>query len=235
MPYKKVPIENKHLYTHWEDTLDLNTQAVNYIDPNAVYDHILTFPIQGTDEDQRIGNKISNVQLRMEYNINLLSKNQLYVPSTITTALNEFLFYKIRIMVVDIPDSPNALNQAAATDFYNDIYSYFQNYQDSSTHQLSLRESSDYTNQFNILFDRRLTLSYRNPTIHQVVNIKLSSCLKFPSSGETIPERHQYHIFFIMPKNYYMDIDSITRSQIDTVYDNVVGTYFNCKVTYSDM
>ncbi len=235
MPFKKVPIENKHLYTHWEEELDFNNAAVNYIDPNAVHDHILTFPIQGTDEDQRIGNKISNVQLRLEYNINLLNNKQLLVPSTLTTEINEFLFYKVRIMVIDIPDSPTVLNQAAATDFYNDIYTYFNNYQDSSTHQSSLRESSDYTNQFSILFDRKLTLSYRNPTIHQVANIKLSSCLKFPSSGEIVPERHQYHIFFIKPKNYYLDMDTISRSQIDVIYDNVISTYFNCKVTYSDM
>lgn len=235
MPYRYNQIEAKHFYIASKLANSLSIINGMY-DTGAVKPVRLSFITQGTDENERVGNKIANVQLRLEYSINLYDYLWTLVRSQLTTAVDPLFFMKFRVMLIDLPIYSGNMTAQEATTYFNNMFTYIDDsVVTSSTHQMSLRVSGPVTGEFNILYDKMLTISTSKPFLHKCINIKLANQLKFEAGGEIQPENHNYFLWFIMPKYYLEDVSTALRDQIMEI-GHTVGVQFvyNMKITYND-
>ena len=68
----RIKIEEKHTYSHLDVGLLGNIRAANVVAPYGTFRwHEPSYPVQGTDEDQRIGRKIQTTDILVEGYINI--------------------------------------------------------------------------------------------------------------------------------------------------------------------
>lgn len=233
MPYKYNVIEAKHMY----QMIDANyylSNANKLYDANCVKPTRLEWPSVGSNDYQRIGNKINNVSLRVEYNFEPYDYRFQLFPSTLSTSGDPNYFMKFRMMVIDIPDEDN-LTTAQAFEYFSEMFVYTNNdlfYQ--SNHTRSLRVTGKYNGMFTILYDEPIVINCKHPQHHKVFNIKLKDTIEFNPQINTRPQNHNYFIFFIMPKLYYQDVSPGVQSQLDSLYNLPIDFRANIKLTWFD-
>lgn len=233
MPYRYNLIENKHYYQIINQLFYLNALDGGEYDSKNVWPFKLRFMAIGSGESDRIGNKIDNVQLRIEYNINLLSYKFQLLPSTLSTSSDNQFFMKFRVMVIDIPDEDQLANQEASN-YFKDMFTYLEGTNQQSVHTTSLRVSGPHTSGFKLLYDKMYTIKQTKPFIHEIANIKLAKVLKFADGGLQSPENHNFYIWFCMPKYYLQDISNNVVYDINNFTNEPIRFSCNCKVTYQD-
>lgn len=231
MPYKYNIIEAKYKTFYNSENIGLNDN--NIWNEHCVDTYKLTWPIVGSGMDERIGNKINNVSIRVEYDLGLSNPIITYLQSQLTTAVDPQFFLKWRLMVIDIPDE-EALTAQQAYDYFTSIFEYYENnpaYQ--STHTKSLRVNGPYNGMFNILYDEPFMITNKHPEHHKVFNVKLKNNLEFKPGTNNL-QNHNYYIWLISPKFYYTDVSSAVRQQITTVAQYPFHYTMNIKTTWFD-
>ncbi|MBW3986153.1 hypothetical protein HHB58_11075, partial [Neisseria meningitidis] len=192
MPYKYNLIEAKYKTFYNTEQLGLaNNQLFN---GGCVDTYKLQWPSTGPGMDQRVGNKINNVSIRVEYDLGLTDYRTYLLSSNLTTAADPQFFMKCRLMVIDIPDE-EALTAQQAYDYFTSIFEYYDNnpaYQ--STHTKSLRVNGPYNGMFNILYDEPFMLTLKHPEHHKVFNLKLKDNLEFKPGTNNL-QNHNYYIW----------------------------------------
>lgn len=231
MPYKYNLIEAKHKTFYNYESLSLEDN--NLFNTHCVDPYKLEWPTVGSNNDQRVGNKINNVSIRVEYDFNLTDYRTFLLESQLTTAADPQFFMKCRCIVIDIPDE-EALTVQQAYDYFTSLFEYYENneaYQ--STHTKSLRVNGPYNGMFSILYDELITINHKHPEHHKVFNLKLKDNLEFKPGTNNL-QNHNYYIWFIMPKYYYIDISTSLRQQISTLYTHPFKLTMNIKTTWFD-
>lgn len=231
MPTRYNLIEAKHKYQYISKSYNLSTANGNVYDSTCVKSTTLGYPTIGAEEHQRIGNKINNVQLRVEYDVNIRSYLLQLLPSTLSTAADPNFFMKFRVMVIDIYDIQN-ISQQEANNYFTEMFVYYDNNNNQSNHVKSLRVSGLHTGNFKILYDEAFIIDNKHPFHHKSFNVKLANVIKFDNTSNI--ENHNYYLWFIMPKYYYMDISHALQDQITTLYDKPIDFRANMKLTWFD-
>lgn len=231
MPIKYNLIEAKHMYQNINTNYYLSTENGNVWDSTCVKSTPLTYPTIGANETQRIGNKINNVQLRVEYDVNLRDFKRYLFPANISTAPDPNFFMKFRLMVIDIIDREE-LNPVDAYRYFTDMFVYYSDDASQSNHVKSLRVSGPNTGGFKILYDECFVMDTKHPFHHKAFNVKLSNILKFDEIGKL--ENHNYYLWFILPKHYYMDLSTSIQTQLNTLYNSPIDFRANLKLTWFD-
>ena len=225
-------IEAKHKTFYNYDQISLaNNELWN---ENCVDTYKLEWPTVGSGNDQRVGNKINNVSIRVEYDVYLTDPRIYLLSSNLTTAADPQFFMKCRCMVIDIPDE-EALTAQQAYDYFTSMFEYYDNnpaYQ--STHTKSLRVNGPYTGMFSILYDELITINCSHPQHHNVFNLKLKDTLLFKPNDNNL-QNHNYYIWLIIPKYYPTDISTSLKNQITTLYQYPLRFTMNIKTTYFDI
>lgn len=225
-------IEAKHKTFYNTEALRLANNAL--WNENCLDVYRLSWPTIGSGIDQRVGNKINNVSIRVEYDFAQTSFNLQLLKSNLTTAADPQFFMKCRMMVLDIPGE-QALTTQQAYDYFTSIFEYYENnpaYQ--SSHTKSIRVDGQYNGMYTILYDEPFMLTAKHPEHHKVFNLKLKNTLEFKPETE-LPQNHNYFIFFVMPKYYYTDVSTSIREQIDVLYQYPLKLTMNIKTTWFDI
>lgn len=227
-------IEAKHRYQMIDSNYYLSRANGDLFDSECVKCIQLEYPGPGDTQNMRIGNKINNVSLRVEYNVSPRDHRYYLLPSTLSTSADPNFYMKFRVMVIDVPDEPN-MTSRIASEYFQDMYTFtYNNATVQSTHTKSLRVSGPNTGNYKILYDELFTLNINKPYHHQVFNLNLINTLLF-KENEDKPQSHNYYLWFIMPKYYNIDVSSAVKEQIATLSDLPIDFRANIKMTYFDI
>lgn len=243
----RIRIEDKHTYNSVNTALygARYDNVAGYVNNNFNINRTLiksispTYPVTGTDENNRIGRKISSTSLCTEgfielfnsidnSNINTLYDVYTYHNSDEYTALasqvspqqspfntnEQALDVSIRHMIVEFND------EFIADELNEYLYSWFTSlhiqtgtYNLSSNRTQMLRESTGYTGDFRILFDKVHHLTLRNPIVHYKEVIPYKRVMNFDGTGSGKPTGKQVFELFIGPTNIYTDYGSFSLGQ----------------------
>lgn len=261
-------IEDKHIYQNssyysgagsflpliWNNSANLTfTSPNNVYQPSAnVKAWTLPVPTQGTDENQRIGNKITPQSYHCDIVINPYDYSD-YLPNMfnklfltgggIQSETNYLLTkskYYMRLMVVDFynDDRFNLPNEfvdkiegAADNDDYNSVMRELNNWYrtifiptgrfdavDVSCNQKMLRESTEYTGSFKIMYDRLVKLSPKN---HFFKRLSLNIDLKKYKDFNITNNRYTKHNILICLFNCMaptLDMDPVLFKLLNQAY-----------------
>lgn len=228
--YNAIEAKYKTFFNY--ENIGLNDN--NIWNERCVDTYKLEWPAVGSGINERVGNKINNVSIRVEYDLGLSSPIITYLQSNLTTAVDPQFFLKWRLMVIDIPDE-EALTAQQAYDYFTSMFEYYENnpaYQ--STHTKALRVNGPYTGMFTILYDEPFMLTNNHPEHHNVFNLKLKDTLLFKAGTNNL-QNHNYYIWLVSPKFYYSDVSAAVRQQITTVAQYPFHYTMNIKTTYFDI
>lgn len=211
-----------------EDNNDVANQRVviKYIEP--------AYPSTGTDENNRIGRKINSSSLCTEGFIKLFNTidngniNTIYdvysfhnsdeytaMASQVTPQQAPFntneqaLDVSIRHMIVEF-DSLGSTNEILTLlwGWFRTTYIYTGQYNLPSNRTQMLRESTQFTGDFKIIFDKVHHLSLRNPIIHYKEVIPYKRIMNFDGTGDVAPTGRRVIEIFVGPTNIFTDYGS---------------------------
>lgn len=209
-----------------------NRPLIQYITP--------TYPVTGTDDFNRIGRKISSQSLVLEgflklynaidnNNVNTIYDVYTYHNSDTVAALvgqvtpqsapfntnEQALDVSIRHYVVEFNE--DSLDQAELREY---IYRWFTGlhiqtgtYNLSSNRMQVMRESTAYTGDFKILYDKVHHLSLSNPIIHYKETIPYKRVMNFDGTGAGSPTSKMVCEIFVGPTNIYVDYGNFSLGQ----------------------
>ena len=220
-------------YKTFYDTEQIGLSNNLVFNNNCVNTYKVQWPAVGSGMDERVGNKINNVSLRVEYDLGLTNQATYLLSSNLTTAADPQFFMKCRMMVIDIPDE-EALTANQAYDYFTSIFEYYDNNPAfQSTHTKSLRVNGPYNGKYSILYDEPFMLTIKHPEHHKVFNVKLKDNLEFKPGTQNL-QNHNYYIWIVMPKFYRTDLSTAFRQQVDTLYQHPFSSFMNIKLTWFD-
>lgn len=207
--------EIKHTYENTTTVLRMNPTDNNnsyncsYVKP--------VYPSQGTDENERIGRKISVKSLHWSgvFNTNASAFNTFYAAQTYH--LNRPWFAKFRAMVVEF-DPDFAITTGNIMSWFNATYVYFDEGKQPSVHTSMLRESTAYTGSFKIIIDKKFTLTSSKPSYPFDFNIPWRPTLNFDSAGQTDPTNRKLICFVIGPNEFEADMSFNLGTWFSTTY-----------------
>ena len=218
-------------------TFNLNNEAngrtiIKAIEP--------TYPVTGTDESNRIGRKIYTSSLVSEgflklYNtIDNSNVNTVYdvytfhnsdeytslasqvTPQTAPFNTNEqVLEVSIRHMIVqfDIDELSTTELETYLWQWFTSIYIQTGTYNVTSNRTQMLRESTRFTGDYKILWEKVHHLTLRNPIIHYKEVIPYKKTMNFDGTGSGRPTNKLIMELFIGPTNIYTDYGSFSLGQ----------------------
>lgn len=252
----RIKIEDKHTYSSVNMALDgrMSRGDVNIFDPDMIQANFPTFPAPGTDENNRIGRKVTTSSLSWEtflclngaisQNVNnvktigqwyrvwadtmdngILDNENLFYPGEfgnmtkiqpVTISIREFVvefdleFFQ-EFVDGDVVDSADPqFKQLLSNWFYNLV---IQNgtTPNPSNRTLIKRESTGYTGQFTILYDRIHYISFSKPQLHIKETIPYKRTLNFNSGNAAIlPSNKLVCHFFVGPSSTYIDYGNLS-------------------------
>lgn len=203
---------------------------IKYIEP--------TYPVTGTDESNRIGRKIYSSSLSTEgfiklyntidnQNINTVYDVYTFHNSDELTALNsqvtpqsapfntneQALDVSIRHMIVEFDIESCDVPVTYMFSWFFGSYVQTGSYNLPSNRTQMLRESTQYTGQFNILWDKVHHLTLSNPIVHYKETIPYKRTMNFDGTGSGAPTGKKVYELFIGPMNIYTDYGSFGLGQ----------------------
>ena len=243
------------------NSFNTNRGLVRFISP--------TYPSTGTDENNRIGRKIYTSSLCTEgflklynvidnANVNTIYDVYTYHNSDEYTSLatqvspqqapfntnEQSLDVSIRHMVVqfDIDNKTETELNEYFYDWFTKLYIQTGTYNLSSNRSQIMRESTQYTGDFKILFDKVHHLTLRNPIVHYKEVIPYKKTMNFDGTGSLQPTSKKIYELFIGPTNIYVDygsfglgqwINNNTEGLVPNIYVAEVSS--TLKLKYTDM
>ena len=232
---------------------------VRYIEP--------TYPVTGTDEHNRIGRKIYTSSISTEgfiklYNIidnqNVNTVYDVYTfhnsdeytalsgqtsPQTAPFNTNEqALDVSIRHMIVEFDISSCEENASYFWNWFKETYIYTGLYNITSNRTQMLRESTAFTGDFNILWDKVHHLTLSNPLIHYRETIPYKRTMSFDGTGSNPPTGKRVYEIFVGPTQVFTDYGSFSLGQwiVNNQQDLTPNIYVaevnsTIKLRYTDM
>lgn len=227
----RIPIEQKHIYNTYEKSIVGNIHRANVVNPTNNFVSVEpVYPVQGTDENNRIGRKIHTQFLSEEGILTLntfTSDNSLldywngYIqdqmlnlsPSNYEFPVDELkVTVPIRHMIVSFEDEEfyngtDAERGVYLAEWYKQLV--IQTFSDSalnpSIHTETKRESTGFTGRFKIYHDQIFYLNFKtNQEIHFKHKLPLKRTVNFESAGSDPSNIHLFSIW-IGPINPFVD------------------------------
>lgn len=253
-----VSVEDKHGYYNYpEQVIQINhTDKTGYpgdINNNgyciganniSLYDITRQITIsQGSSESQRIGNKVYMKFLHFTYAISLIGDTLI---THMNYGTNADMFMRFRVMVVKFADDMT-ITRNEIVNWFRATYIYFRNHTltggqvvpEQSIHQTKLRESTEYTGKFRILYDKKLKFGKKKTVKIANISIPIKQNLTFDNTNNTCTDGDFKNIFaiFIGPGCNELDVDAVGA---DKIYNwnterNIANTRAVLKWEYYDM
>jgi len=247
----RAKIEQKHIYNNTSQIINgifrVDTNISNQVNPNIVYVARPVYPIQGVEDNQRIGRKITSTSLVIEGFISLFNFapastedpslyevfNEYITASSQTEPLVRetvnLLRVSIRQFIVEV-DTEFVLGlteeqiKRKFLSWFHDLVIYTDNGTQVSNRTFVKRESTSYTGQFKILRDTQYVLSQKNPTVHFQLNVKYKRDLNFDGTGASLPTNKVIYLLTFGPTNVRRDYINYGFSQYLVNNVNDLGT-----------
>ena len=227
----KMGVEDKHIYYNLTPeyiylnksvapaNTELNINNKYCITTNKLnqYDISSNFVIaQGTDENQRIGNKVFLKFVHLTYSITLngdIYINNLSHSQAIDT------YFRFRVMVVQFNES---MSSTDIRDWFKATYTYMRTQAIhsgtvpvQSVHTAKLRESTTYTGNFNILYDKKTCLKKNKTVKMSTISIPIKQNINFENSTNKPTDESMKHIYLIIigPCCNELDMDTISNDK----------------------
>lgn len=273
----RIHIEDKHTYNSFNipifgarfdnnainvnNDFNNNRPLIQYIAP--------TYPVTGTDENNRIGRKINSTSLVTEgfiklyntidnNNVNTIYDVYTYHNSDEFTALasqvtpqqapyntNESnLDVSIRHMIVEFNNDTLSQNELREYiyNWFTSLFIYTGTYNLASNRMQVMRESTGFSGDFKIIYDKVHHLGLRNPIVHYKEVIPYKRVMNFDGTGSGAPTGKQVYEIFIGPSNIYIDYGSFSLGQwINNNTDGLTPNIYvaelssTLKLKYTDM
>lgn len=236
----KLGVEDKHIYHNYQDyyiyvnknpgndaqvTLDsLNPYCINplkFVSFDITHNFVLP---QGTDENERIGNKVFLKFIDLTYYISL--RGEAYINNfSHGQAIDSY--YRFRVMVVQFDDYMTETNIA---DWFRTTYTYFRTkavYQNNlplqSVHTAKLRESTPYTGTFKILYDKKTCLKKNKTVKMSTIRLPIKMNVNFENTNNkpTDESMKNIHLLVIGPCYNELDMDAVSNDQTKALTSDV--------------
>lgn len=238
-----MDIEDKHIYYNLTPeyiylnksvapaNTELNINNKYCITTNKLnqYDISSNFQIQqGTDENQRIGNKVFLKFVHLTYSITLSGDiyiNNLSHSQAIDT------YFRFRVMVVQFNES---MSSTDIRDWFKATYTYMRTQAIhsgtvpvQSVHTAKLRESTPYTGSFNILYDKKTCLKKNKTVKMSTISIPIKMNVNFDNSTNKPTDESMKHIYLIIigPCCNELDMDTISNDKTTTFSTGDLPTF----------
>lgn len=215
-----MPIESKHKYKNGQGTLPVypfvgtGSSAVlrHGRSPTDLY---LLNDMYDMSQNLVSSGQLTNLKVFLKSC--LISFNVSFVPAYLFTFYDKSIwgdpaFLKFRVLTVQFDE---AKTQTDILSWFRQsfVYDYtFTSEEVLSCHEKTLRESTRWTNQFKILFDKSFTLnSLSNPVVHVQTELKFNKNVTYNtgSSNSLVTSDDLYIYTFILgPGNYSTDINA---------------------------
>lgn len=248
----RAKIEQKHIYNNSSQILngifreDTNITNDN-INPNIVYVTRPVYPIQGVEDNQRIGRKITSTSLVMEGFIHLFNWspastedpsmfevfNEYISDNTQTNPLDReivnLMKVSIRQFVVEV-DTEFVLGltdeqiKRKFLSWFHELCIYTDTSTNVSNQTFVKRESTSYTGQFKILLDKHYILSQKSPTVHFQHTINYKRDLNFDGTGASLPTNRVVYLLTFGPTAVRRDYYNYGFAQYVLTNVNEIGT-----------
>lgn len=235
MPYSKI--ERKYKYSVMpEYGIQLANQGVDLAQNFGIYQFEIQQPSQGTNHNERIGNKISkvnyyfNIQCRPSPLLTTLTNPPNPVTTPVISTYNKDLSIKFRFFIVKFD---SVMDDATLWNWWtNTFWNYTDNYPTIS--QKNIKMTTPYTGSFSILLDRQFTVT--DSAWNVDFNVEIGNYAYGENSD--VPTNQNIYCFFIMPRVNSYDMDSVTNRFLyySATGRTTVGYIRSiCKMTYLDM
>ena len=231
----KIDVEDKHKYAN------MNEGQISIVKPQTTTNDNTGYNVgsqnvwvtglddkviitQGPGEDQRIGNKVYMKFLHFTYAISLDG-------TTLSTYLSHGqlvdTFFRFRVMVVKFDSTKNL---TGIIDWFHKTFIYFRQITAGgeqvpvqSVHQTKLRESTEYTGKFKILYDKKLKMGKKKTVKIANISIPIKANLTFNENDRTTDDAFQnIYAIIIGPSCNILDMDAISYDKTIN-FGNVVG------------
>lgn len=199
---------------------------------------------QGSNESQRIGNKVYMKFLHFTYALSLIGDT---IITHLNYGTNADMFMRFRVMVVKF-DNAKTITRNEVVNWFRDTYIYFRNHtlsdgttivQEQSIHQTKLRESTEWTGKFKILYDKKIKMGKKKTVKIANISIPIKQNLTFDNSNNKCTDDNFNNIFAIIigPGCNELDVDAVGA---DKIYNwntdrNIANTRAVLKWEYYDM
>lgn len=235
----RIKIEEKHTYNSVDDFITGNQRLTQVASPATNYVWFEpTYPVAGTDENNRIGRKIQSQSIGFEayLTLNTLPQTEDTYPNLLdyfNGFMQEFvaatqpdmyefnmdwqkLLIPIRHMVVEFDDEAfydgtNGEKGVYLNNWFKNLVTQSMATPENlpSIQQATLRESTPYTGRFRILKDTMYWLDYKDKhSIHINYQLPYKRTINFEAQGSDPTNCHLYFLF-IGPLNPLLDYGNL--------------------------
>lgn len=252
----KMGVEDKHIYHNYSDyyiyvnsnpgndaNVTMTTHNPYCINENKLVSFDITHNFvvpQGTDENQRIGNKVFLKFIDLTYYITL--RGEPYI-STFSHGQAIDSYYRFRVMVVQFDDHMTEADLAA---WFRTTYTYFRTkaiYNNTapfqSVHTAKLRESTPSTGTFKILYDKKTCLKKNKTVKMSTIRLPIKMNVNFENTNNkpTDESMKNIHLIIIGPCCNELDMDAVSNDQTKTMTTDVALFNTACvsKFEYYDL
>lgn len=199
----KCPVEDKHKYHNYTlDDKELKSSSMNGGDGSGCTFSDYTFAFDylsdkfklamGYTDDSRIGNKVFLKFADLTYSINLSFDSSLTLPDY---KMCDF-WGRFRVMVVKFDQ---AMTDTLIKDWLRNTFVYITSnstYNLQSCHQSKMRESTEWTGRFKILYDEKFKIDKKNSVKFDTIHIPFSKNITFTSSSSTAPKDYDINYIY---------------------------------------
>lgn len=224
----RVKIEQKHTYNNSSQALNgifrtdytIADQATN---ASIVYPSRPSYPIQGVEDNQRIGRKVTATSIVIEGFTQLYSANPGSDLNSAFTKFDRFLadsdlgeasvnLFKvgIRQFVVEVDTEfvqglTNDELKRKWLKWFHQLVIFTDTSQQVSNSTMVKRESTSYTGQFKILLDKHYILSQKSPQVHYQYTLDYKRELNFDGTGASLPTNKVVYLLTFGPTSLFRD------------------------------
>lgn len=262
-----IKIEEKHIYQHTATNQDLYLSVIKSVtnptfpryyrgyaptDANCKLLHNTnTIAItQGTTEDQRIGNKVNIKSVSLVLNLHINP----------TPLINDFghselvdMKFHFRLMCVKfnspLPTTSTGGEPEEFAKWYRSTFIYYRTVSVSGDANMpvqsnwmdKMRNSTEYTGSFKILYDKKFSLSKFKTVKQKQINLPIKGNATFDNTNNLLSPNQglsNIYTFLIGPSNNWLDMDAISTDKaehLSTGYANLFIYNANIKTIYYDV
>ena len=237
----KMGVEDKHVYKNLNDGVisinRYNQPANSYVNNNPFcitpY-NVIHYGIsenflltQGTDENQRVGNKVFLKFIHFTYSISMDGAKYI---ANLSHGQAIDSYYRLRIMVVQFDEPINSNDDIV--DWFKATYTYMRNVAISgggnvpiqSVHTAKLRESTSYTGSFRILYDKKTYLKRDKTVKMSTISIPIKQNVNFENTTNLPTDLKNIYFIAIGPCNNELDMDCVSSDQ-SASFDSYLGLF----------
>lgn len=259
-----IKIEEKHVYQHVATNQDLTIPIFKSLTqpsypqyyrgyaPTEATCKLLhntnTITVsQGTAEDQRIGNKVNIKSVSLVLNLHMNP----------TSLVNDFghselvdMKFHFRLMCVKFNSPLSTADEAENfADWYRNTFIYYRTVSVTGGDKMpfqsnwmdKMRNSTDYTGSFKILYDKKFSLSKFKTVKQKQINLPINGNATFDNDTNQLTLNQKLsniYTFLIGPSNNWLDMDVVSTGKAEALSNNYSSLFIynaNIKTIYYDV